>query len=135
MTFKIFARLLQAYIYALQGHIQEVEAPLGFFFAGSVAVFLQKVTDNAVDDSQVNLGAAEVGEALELVLQSFVPPKLRDRNRIKFSNHSKQWELTDLLYSSRSLSTVRKGLMRKPFMTSSSMKLHLSDWRASIMMS
>ena len=96
---------------------------------------LQKVTEDAVDYTQVNLGAAEVGEALELVLQSLVPPKLRGRNCIKLSNHNKQWELTDLLYSSLSLSTVRKGLMRKPFMTSSSMKLHLSDWRASIMMS
>ena len=131
----MLVKRLLAYIGALQWHIQEVEAPLGLPVPGSVAVVLQEVTQDAVDYAQVNLGAGEVGEALELVLQSFVPPKLRDRNRIKFSNHSKQWELTDLLYSSRSLSTVRKGLMRKPFMTSSSMKLHLSDWRASIMMS
>ena len=38
---------------------------------------LQEVTQHAVDDAEVDLGAGEVGEALELVLQSLVPPKLQ----------------------------------------------------------
>ena len=73
------SQLPQAYICALQWHVQEVKAPLRLPVPGSVAVVLQEVTQDAVDDAQVNLGAAEVGEALELVLQSLVPPKLRYR--------------------------------------------------------
>ena len=73
----MLVKRLLAYIGALQWHIQEVEAPLCLPVPGSVAVVLQEVTQDAVDNAQVDLGAAEVGEALELVLQSLVPPKLQ----------------------------------------------------------
>ena len=46
---------------------------------------LQEVTQDAVDDAQVDLGAGEVGEALELVLQRLVPPKLGDKICLKLS--------------------------------------------------